>query len=132
MVAVTQPTLDETATGAQFGLTLTTNRGPDAHGKLTENVPSVDLSQIVPTSDLVIHPDDAKRRDVVTGDRVRIASAYGTMTVTALVSEKTQPGLVHLDFDVAALAIKPIPHTVARSPVANRRTESLRRRCPTD
>jgi predicted molibdopterin-dependent oxidoreductase YjgC len=104
MVAVTQPALDETTASAQFGLILTTNRGPDAHGKLTENVPSVDLSRIVPTSDLVIHPDDAKRRDIVTGDRVRIASAYGALTVTALVSEKTQPGLVHLDFDVTALA----------------------------
>jgi anaerobic selenocysteine-containing dehydrogenase len=107
--------MDETAAETRFGLILTTNRGPDAHGELTEDAPSIDLGRIIPTSDLVIHPDDARRRDVVTGDRVRIASATGDLTVTALVSERTQPGLVHLDFDVGAVAI-----THSRTPSLDR------------
>ncbi|MDQ2786917.1 MAG: hypothetical protein M3Y58_18155, partial [Chloroflexota bacterium] len=37
------------------------------------------------------------------GDQVRVISTYGEMTVTALISEQTQPGLVHLDFDVEAI-----------------------------
>jgi len=102
MRPVTLPPLDDVA-AAPFGLILTTNRGPDAHGRLTENFPSVDLSRIQPTSDLVIHPKDARRRGIVTGDQVRVVSAYGEMTATALVSEQTQPGLVHLDFDVEAI-----------------------------
>ncbi|MDQ6905828.1 MAG: molybdopterin-dependent oxidoreductase, partial [Chloroflexota bacterium] len=100
MRPVSVPPLEEVALSAPFGLILTTNRGPDAHGRLTENVPSVDLSRIHPLSDLVIHPEDARRRGIVTGDTVRVVSAYGDMRVTALISEKTQRGLVHLDFDV--------------------------------
>jgi predicted molibdopterin-dependent oxidoreductase YjgC len=115
MVAVAQSPIDETAAETRFGLVLTTNRGPDAHGERTEDVPTIDLSRIVPTSDLVIHPDDARRRDVVTGDRVRISSANGDLMVTALVSERTQPGLVHLDFDVEAVA----PHH-SRTPSLDR------------
>jgi len=103
MRAVTVPPLAEVVAAAPFGLMLTTNRGPDAHGRLTENFPSVELSRIQPTSDLVIHPDDARRRGIVTGDQVRVVSAYGEMTVTALVSEQTQRGLVHLDFDLEAV-----------------------------
>ena len=52
MVAVAQLPIDETAAEARFGLMLTTNRGPDAYGKRTENVPSIDPGQIVPTSAL--------------------------------------------------------------------------------
>jgi len=104
MRPITLPPLDEVAAVAPFGLILTTNRGPDAHGRLTENVPSVDLGAIRPLSDLVVHPEDARRRGIVTGDRVRVVSAYGEMAVTALVSERTQPGLVHLDFDLEAVA----------------------------
>jgi predicted molibdopterin-dependent oxidoreductase YjgC len=104
MIAVAPPPIDEMAAAARFDLILTTNRGPDAHGERTESIPSIALGRIVPTSDLAIHPDDARRRDVMTGDRVRIVSASGDLAVTAFVSERTQPGLVHLDFDVAAVA----------------------------
>ncbi|MHB8645015.1 MAG: molybdopterin-dependent oxidoreductase [Thermomicrobiales bacterium] len=104
MRAITLPQPMEHAEPAPFGLTLTTDRGPDAHGRLTENFPAVDLARIQPRSDLVIHPEDARRRGVVTGDEVRVVSSYGEMTVTALVSEQTQRGLVHLDFDLEAVA----------------------------
>ncbi|MGI8687528.1 MAG: molybdopterin oxidoreductase family protein, partial [Thermomicrobiales bacterium] len=115
MRAVTVPPLAEVVAAAPFGLVLTTNRGPDAHGRLTENFPSVDLSRIQPTSDLVVHPEDARRRGIVTGDQVRVISAYGEMTVTALVSEQTQPGLVHLDFDLEAVV-----HTESSTPSLDR------------
>ncbi len=106
MVAVAQPPLDETAAGARFGLILTTNRGPDAHGELTENMP-VHRSRAGSSRRAILSstPLTRRRRDVVTGDRVRIVSAYGETTVTALVNEKTQPGLVHLDFDLSAMAV---------------------------
>ena len=115
MRPVSVPTMDAVAQSAPFGLILTTNRGPDAHGRLTENMPAVDLTQIQPMSDLVVHPEDARRRGIVTGDQVRILSAYGETTVTALVSERTQPGLVHLDFDIEAIA-----RNVSRTPSLDR------------
>ncbi len=104
MVPVAQPALPEAMGATPYDLILTTNRGPDAHGDAVENVPDIALDQIQPTSDLIVHPHDARRRSIVTGDRVRISSAYGAMTVTALVSEQTQPGLVHLDFDLGAVS----------------------------
>ncbi len=115
MRAITLPPLSEVAAAAPFGLILTTNRGPDAHGRLTETFPSVDLSRIQPTSDLVVHPEDARRRGIVTGDQVRVLSTYGDMTVTALVSEQTQRGLVHLDFDLEAVV-----HTGSPTPSLDR------------
>jgi len=88
-------------TVGSYELILTTNRGPEAHMAETHPVPDVDLTRITPTSDLIIHPKDATRRNIVTGDRVRLVSHYGTAAdVIALVSETTQPGLVHLDFDI--------------------------------
>lgn len=104
MVAAAPPALPEQISAMPYGLILTTNRGPEAHGIANQFMPDIALDTIQPTSDLAIHPDDAKRRDVVTGDRVRIASAYGSLIVTALVTERTRPGLVHLDFDLQAVA----------------------------
>lgn len=115
MRAVALPPLEAGAAAAPFGLVLTTNRGPDAHGRLNENFPSVDLSRIQPTSGLVVHPEDARRRGFVTGDQVRVVSAYGDMTVTALVSEQTQRGLVHLDFDLESAV-----HTESNTPSLDR------------
>ncbi len=115
MRAVHVPPLEEVAASAPYGLVLTTNRGPDAHGRLTENLPSIDLTQIHPLSDLVMHPEDARRRGIVTGDMVRVVSAYGDMRVTALVNERTQPGLVHLDFDVGE-----ITHNLSAAPSLDR------------
>lgn len=105
MIPVAQPALPEPLRATPYDLVLTTNRGPDAHGDRVENIPLPDLalSNLQPLSDLVIHPDDARRRDIVTGDRVRVSSPYGALDVTALVSEKAQPGLVHLDFDLGAM-----------------------------
>lgn len=103
LVPVAQPALPEPLRATPYDLILTTNRGPDAHGDRLQNLPDIDLAAVTPTSDLVIHPADARRRDIVTGDRVRITSPYGTLDVTALVSERTQPGLVHLDFDLGEM-----------------------------
>ncbi len=75
-------------TVGSYELILTTNRGPEAHMAETHPVPDMDLTRITPTSDLIIHPKDATRRNIVTGDRVRLVSRYGTAAdVTALVRE---------------------------------------------
>lgn len=103
LVPVTQQAMPETLAGVAYGLILTTNRGPEAHGEATMDRPAVTLANVTPLSDLVIHTDDAKRRNIVTGDRVRIVSQYGAVEATALVNDRTHPGLVHLDFDVDAV-----------------------------
>ena len=102
MIAVAQGTVPLSLTDAApvtYELILTTNRGPDAHMRQAHPLPDLDLSHIAPTSDLIMHPQDAARRGIVTGDRVRLTNAYGETTLTALVSEGTRPGLVHMDFD---------------------------------
>lgn len=105
LVAVSQPALPAPLHATPYDLVLTTNRGPEAHNDPVENLPQPDLAlaNLRPASDLVIHPEDARRRDIVTGDVVRVSSPYGALDVTALVSERTQPGLVHLDFNRGAM-----------------------------
>jgi len=103
LVPVAQPAIPTLLTAEavdSYELVLTTNRGPEAHMVETHPVPDIDLAQVIPTSDLIIHPKDAVRRGIVTGDRVRLASRYSATDITVLVSERTRPGLVHLDFDI--------------------------------
>ena len=47
---------------------------------------------------LEIHPDDAAPRSVRNGDRVRVHNERGSLTLTAVVSQVVQPGLVSIPF----------------------------------
>lgn len=48
-------------------------------------------------SPVVIHPADAKRLGVETGDLVRVSSPVGTVEVTAVVDDQPRPGVVVID-----------------------------------
>ncbi len=45
---------------------------------------------------LLVHPDDARRRGLATGDRVRIASRTGAIEAPCEVSDEVMPGVVSL------------------------------------
>jgi anaerobic selenocysteine-containing dehydrogenase len=56
------------------------------------NLPFALASEKEPRLD--IHPDDARARGIVAGDRVRIFNARGAFTVKAAVSTRARPGVV--------------------------------------
>jgi formate dehydrogenase major subunit len=51
-----------------------------------------------PEDVLEIHPADAQMRGISTGDRVELSSRVGVTTLTALVSDRMQPGVVYTTF----------------------------------
>ena len=51
-----------------------------------------------PEDVLEIHPSDAQMRGIATGDRVELSSRVGVTTLTAMVSERMQPGVVYTTF----------------------------------
>ena len=51
-----------------------------------------------PEDVLEIHPSDAELRGIRSGDRVELASRVGETTLTALVSQRMQPGVVYTTF----------------------------------
>jgi anaerobic selenocysteine-containing dehydrogenase len=56
------------------------------------NVPVQQRRSGVPT--VLIHPDDAAPRRIVTGDEVRVANARGSFLAVADVSDRVRPGVV--------------------------------------
>ncbi len=103
LTAVAQQQMTAPVGETTYGLVLTTTRGPEAHRTATQMRPAITLSNVTPTSDLIMNPADALRRKIVTGDRVRIISQYGATEATVLVSDQSHPGLVYLEFDVDAV-----------------------------
>ena len=51
-----------------------------------------------PEDILEIHPSDAQLRGITSGDVVALSSRVGTTTLTALVSDRMQPGVVYTTF----------------------------------
>lgn len=49
-----------------------------------------------------IHPEDAKKLEVVTGDKVKIASRRGEVISAVKVTDRVQPGMVWMSFHYAA------------------------------
>jgi predicted molibdopterin-dependent oxidoreductase YjgC len=62
------------------------------------------LSRLVPACQAQIHPEDAKRLEIVSGQQVRVASRRGEITVTALVTDRAQPGMVFIPFHFSEAA----------------------------
>ena len=95
MPTVFVPTTERTT--RRFPLILTTGRilsqyNVGAQTRRTAN------STWHPEDVLEIHPSDAELRGIRTGDRVELASRVGETTLTALVSDRMQPGVVYTTF----------------------------------
>jgi formate dehydrogenase major subunit len=56
------------------------------------------INRLVGEDVLAIHPEDARRRDIGTGDRVRISSARGEVVLAARVTDEVEPGVVFTTF----------------------------------
>ena len=54
--------------------------------------------QIVSKDELAIHPADAKKKGIATGDTVRIFSARGEVRMTAKISDEVKPGILYTTF----------------------------------
>ncbi|HTL52528.1 MAG TPA: formate dehydrogenase subunit alpha [Planctomycetota bacterium] len=81
----------------EFPFILTTGRIL-AHynaGTMTRRTPNRDL---VPADLLAIHPDDAARKGVQDGDRVRLFSDRGEVHLQAVVSREVKPGILYTTF----------------------------------
>jgi formate dehydrogenase major subunit len=87
----------EERTNRKFPLLLTTGRTLTQYnvGAQTRRTPNV----VWYKEDLLeIHPHDAELRGVNEGDRVSLASRKGDITLTAIITERVQPGVVYTTF----------------------------------
>ncbi len=83
--------------GKQFPFILTTGRILEHYncGTMTRRTGN---SDIVGEDLLTIHPSDAKRKGIVTGDLVRLFSARGEVRLKASVTEDVKPGILYTTF----------------------------------
>ena len=83
--------------GEEFPFILTTGRLLEHYncGTMTRRTGNRD---IVTKDVLAIHPADAEKREIATGDHVRLFSARGEVTLEAQVSEEVKPGILYTTF----------------------------------
>jgi len=81
----------------EFPFILTTGRLLEHYncGTMTRRTDNV---RIVAEDVLAIHPDDALRKGIATGDRVRIFSARGEVRMHARISTEVKPGILYTTF----------------------------------
>ncbi|MCF8031062.1 MAG: formate dehydrogenase subunit alpha [Desulfohalobiaceae bacterium] len=87
-------------------------------GTMTHNSPT--LEREAPEGWMEIHPDDARKLGVRTGDRVRVASRRGSVEAAAYVTEDISPGTVFMTFHYvesnANVLTNPATDPIARIP----------------
>ncbi|EHB56446.1 Nitrate reductase [Mycolicibacterium rhodesiae JS60] len=71
-------------------------------------------------NEVVIHPDDAARYGIETGDRVRVSSPVGAIELPAMVSDQPRPGVVIVDHGWGSRVFDPRGGTVPESYGVNR------------
>jgi formate dehydrogenase major subunit len=83
--------------GAEFPFILTTGRILEHYncGTMTRRTGNAD---IVDRDLLAIHPDDAKKKGIKSGDIVRVFSVRGGVEIEAKVSEEVKPGILYTTF----------------------------------
>ncbi len=81
----------------EFPFILTTGRILEHYncGTMTRRTGNAD---IVTEDLLAIHPDDARKKGIQNGDRVRVFSARGGVEIKAKVSEEVKPGILYTTF----------------------------------
>ena len=83
--------------GGEFPFILTTGRILEHYncGTMTRRTGN---AQIVTQDELAMHPEDARAKGIRTGDRVRLFSARGEVTLPARVTEEVKPGILYTTF----------------------------------
>ena len=71
-------------------------------------------------TDVVIHPDDARRLGIADGDRVRVTSRIGGVDLTASIDDEPRPGVVIIDHGWGSRVFDPRGGTPAESFGVNR------------
>ncbi len=75
------------------------------------------LDEIYPEALVEIHPEDAEREGIKSGDTVRVASARGSLSAKLKVSERSQRGLLFIPIHFAEAAVNELTNDL-RDPVA--------------
>jgi formate dehydrogenase major subunit len=83
--------------GEEYPFILTTGRLLEHYncGTMTRRTGNV---EIVTEDTLAIHPDDAKRKGIADGDKVRLFSARGEIPMKARISGEVKPGILYCTF----------------------------------
>jgi len=89
---------------ADYPFLLSTGRVLEHYHTGTMTRKNEGLNRLVPECQAEIHPEDAKRLQIVSGQQVRVASRRGEITVTALLTDRVAPGMVFIPFHFAEAA----------------------------
>jgi len=89
---------------ADYPFLLSTGRVLEHYHTGTMTRKNEGLNRLVPACQAEIHPEDAKRLQIVSGQQVRVASRRGEITVKALVTDRVAPGMVFIPFHFAEAA----------------------------
>lgn len=82
--------------GSKFRFQATTRKPYEfVHSKLKNLEP---LKKIYPNPFVIIHPEDARAREIKENDLVEVVSPRGRIELNAKISDRTQPGLLIIDF----------------------------------
>ena len=83
--------------GKEFPFILTTGRILEHYncGTMTRRTGN---SEIVSRDELAINPEDAAKKNIRTGDTVKLSSARGEVTLPARVTEEVKPGIIYTTF----------------------------------
>ena len=107
-------------TSQDYPFTLITGRVVYHFHTRTKTGRSPELDRRAPHAYCEIHPDDAARLQVATGDRLEIISPHGRCEVLAMVVDTVRPGEVFIPFHYGQGDQSANQHTwYARDPVSN-------------
>ncbi|MEW5919401.1 MAG: formate dehydrogenase subunit alpha [Bacillota bacterium] len=105
------------APDAEYSLILTTGRDYHHFGTRVMTRKVAFLNQESPEAYLEINPEDASKYQIETGDRVKVASRRGDITVTANVTPDILPGVVFIPWHFAEQPVNKLTND-ALDPVA--------------
>jgi formate dehydrogenase major subunit len=100
--------------GDQYPLILTTNRTLEHYnsGSMTRRTADRDL---LGEDLLLLHPEDARPRNLADGERVRLRSAHGEATIRVKISDQVQAGVVSTTFHFPATLVNQVTSDVLDS-----------------
>lgn len=102
---------------AEYPITLTTGRSLyHYHLAMTSKVPG--LMALHPEERVWLHPQDAHRYGIADGEKVRVVSRQGAVTVRAKVTKEMQPGTAYMTFHFYEAPTNVLTHQKALDPAA--------------
>jgi len=100
--------------GDSYPLILTTNRSLEHYnsGSMTRRTPDTD---ILGEDLLLVHPDDARARNIADGEQVRIHSPRGETNIRVRITDEVRPGVVSTTFHFPDILINQVTSDVLDS-----------------